>query len=258
MSLIQEALRRQQDEMDDNAGTPSQGAPKTPPPSPQEAPKIARKVSIGSAPADLDTSAPPPVQQPPEVEDDELPPPPPDEAMEDTGGAAAAPPSADSKAGMKVAMLIVGALVCLGLGVWAVTFAIKSFKKPAVTETAGPADPQPIAATPPENPTVPVAEPVQPPDPPVADPVPADPVVVTAPPDPEPVVVEKEPVIWPALMVSGLVGKGKQGSVMFDAGIIHVGETIEGIRVLGISHSGAELEYMGEKKTVKVGSSTDR
>jgi hypothetical protein len=173
-------------------------------------------------------------------EDDDVPPPPP-------------PSGKDSKAGLKVGLLIMGAVLCLGLGIWAVTFAIQKLRKPPVAVDPGqetPSNPTPAAPDPADE-TPPEPEPVEP-----VEPVEVTPEPVEVAPEPEPVVV-KEPVIWPVLMVSGLVGKGAQGAVMFETEIVSVGESIEGVRVVSISKKGAELEYMGEKKVVSVGSTTE-
>ena len=129
MSLIQEALRRQQEDMDDHSGaTPPPAEPIVPAPSPQEAPTIAKKAPINSVPPDLDTSAPPPVQEPPSTGSEEEPPPPPPEATDDAEPADA---PAKEKPGMKVAFLAIGAVACLGLSVWAVTFAVRALMTPS-------------------------------------------------------------------------------------------------------------------------------
>ena len=256
MSLIQEALRRQQEDMDDNSGaTPPPATPAVPEPSPQEAPTIARKTPVNAAPPDLDTSTPPPVQDPPTVETEEPPPPPPED-MEDADDAVAAP--AKDKPGMKVAMLIGGVVICLALGVWAITFAVKTWMTPSTVVADGPADP---SVAPPAEPTNVVDVPVVAADdpapvvdvPPTADT--PDPVVAQVP--EIPAVIEKEPVIWPLLILNGLVGKGAQGAIMVNNEIIGVDESIEDVRVVSISKQGATLEFQGETKFVKVGGSTD-
>jgi len=253
MSLIQEALRRQQEEMDDNSGAPS-SQPAAPAPTPRSGPTISRKIPLSSAPApETDSSAPPPVQQPPQLDDDDVPPPPPPEAMEEgenSGEAMPAIPAKDGKAGLKVALLVTAAVLCLGLGVWAVTFAIQKLRTPpAPQEPTSSGQPQSVEPVP-ADPTLPEPTPVTP----TTQPVAVKPPVVEAPPEPEVIV---EPIIWPILSISGLVGKGEQGSVMFGAEIVGVGESIEGVKVLSISKQGAQLEYRGEKKFVKVGGTTE-
>jgi hypothetical protein len=252
MSLIQEALRRQQEDMDDHSGaTPPPAEPLVPAPSPQEAPTIAKKTPIHAVPPDLDTSAPPPVQEPPAMGSEEEPPPPPPEAMDDAESdaePAAAP--AKEKPGMKVALLAIGAVACLGLSVWAVTFAVKLLMTPSSVveeQVETPAEPD---AEPTDVAEVPV---VVGDEPETATPVTPEPVVVEAPPP----IMEKEPVIWPILVLNGLVGKGAQGAIMVNNQIIGVGEAIEDVRVVSISKQGAMLEHQGEKKFVKVGGSTE-
>ena len=181
---------------------------------------------------------------------EEEPPPPPPEATDDAEPADA---PAKEKPGMKVAFLAIGAVACLGLSVWAVTFAVKALMTPSpvVEDPASPApeptelvqgpvvvpeDPDP-AETPPETPVTPETAVVVEPEPPPA--------------------IDEEPVIWPILILNGLVGKGAQGAIMVNNEIIGVDETIEDVRVVSISRQGAMLEYQGEKKFVKVGGSTD-
>ena len=258
MSLIQEALRRQQEDMDDNSGaTPPPAEPLVPAPSPQEAPTIAKKAPIDIAPPDLDTSAPPPVQEPPAIEAEEPPPPPP-EAMEDAASDNTTPAvPAKDKPGMKVALLVGGVIICLALGIWAITFAVKTWMAPSpvvAEEPADPVQPEPAPTDVVEVPAVVAGDPAPVVEVPTIPDTP-DPVVVEVP-EP-PTVIEKEPIIWPLLILNGLVGKGAQGAIMVNNEIIGVDETIEEVRVVSISKQGATLEYQGEKKFVKVGGSTD-
>ena len=259
MSLIQEALRRQQEEMDENSGasSPQPAAPAAPAgPARRSGLSIGKKATETVAPPpEPDLSAPPPVQQPPQIEEEDVPPPPPPEAAEEGASspeAVGAPsaPAKDSKAGLKVALLVTGAVLCLGLGVWAVTFAIQKLRTPSQHPTSPVEQPQPVQPPPGSTePAVPEPIPVVPDQPAAGTPSVPEPV-------PVPAVVE-EPVIWPILGVSGLVGKGEQGSVMFGAEIIGVGESIEGVKVISISKQGAELEYRGQRKFVKVGGTTE-
>ena len=177
--------------------------------------------------------------------EEETPPPPP-EATDDAEPAVA---PAKEKPGMKVALLAIGAVAFLGLSVWAVTFAVKLLMTPS-----------PVVEEQAETPAEPNAEPTDVAEVPVVvgdEPEPATPVT------PEPVVVappptmENEPVIWPVLVLNGLVGEGAQGSILVNNQIIDVGDTIEDVRVVSISKHGAMLEYEGEKKFVKVNGSTE-
>lgn len=262
MSLIQEALRRQQEDMDENAGVPAApGTPAVPAPDPKSAPKIARKAPVEIAPPDMDTSAPPPVQEPPKLEEEA---PPPEDAVADSAesGDGAPPPvpnaaAKEGKPGMKLALIALGAILCLAVGVWVVTFAIQKFMTPTTTET--PADPAPAGGSNTTAPTAPIAIPD---DPTPAEPTPTEPEPVVATPPPvatpaEPTPALKEPTIWPILVINGLVGKGAQGAVMINSQIIGVDETIEGVRVVSIDKQGCKLEYEGETKSIKVGGSTE-
>lgn len=93
-------------------------------------------------------------------------------------------------------------------------------------------------------------------------PVPATPVVtepklVTHPSTSEPEPAKEKPsVAWPSVSLSGLVGKGSNGSAILNNRIIGVGETIEGVKVVSIGRQGVILEYEGETQFLKVGNST--
>jgi len=70
--------------------------------------------------------------------------------------------------------------------------------------------------------------------------------------------VEDEDFIqWPYLIVTGIVGQGKKGSVVINNKVIGVGDTVDGARIVSIGNKGVNLEYRGEKRFVKVGESTD-
>lgn len=66
----------------------------------------------------------------------------------------------------------------------------------------------------------------------------------------------RPPVRWPSLILSGVVGRGSNGSAILNSEIIAVGETIEGVKVVSIGRQGVELEYKGETQFLKVGDST--
>lgn len=60
-------------------------------------------------------------------------------------------------------------------------------------------------------------------------------------------------VLWPPLTLRGIVGRGLNGAAIINNQVVGVNEVIEGVRVVSIEAQGVELEYQGEKKTLKVG-----
>ncbi len=66
------------------------------------------------------------------------------------------------------------------------------------------------------------------------------------------------PVMWPAITISGVVGKAQKGAVFVNGKVVGVNETIEGVRVLAIKPQGALLEYQGETRLAKVGQPVNR
>lgn len=277
MSLIQEALRRQQEEQQGHQ-EPAAPPPVQQPSTVKTQPKVIRKLSPDQAqempPAGAGPSAmPPPIPQAPapEAVSEDMPPPLPYEAAPGIGA-----PEAGTKGGSRKLIMFAGigiaAVVVLGLGAWGVMFGLQKFTttpqtpaattedssaRPATTPTTGTkgSDTQPATTvqTPSSTsstdgtktvssitaPTIP--QPVEPPKP-----------VVVAPPPPPP----KEPVIWPVLVVNGVVGRGKQGSVKINNEILGVGDTLGDVRILSIENQGVVLEYKGETKVVRAGGST--
>jgi len=98
--------------------------------------------------------------------------------------------------------------------------------------------------------TVKVEAPVIKPPEPVNPATPPAPVV--APPTIEP------PVVWPNLVVSGIFeGKGSiRSSAIINKQMVSVGETIEGVKLIAVRDMGVELEYKGKRQYVKNRSST--
>lgn len=273
MSLIQEALKRQQE--DGGEGQPEA------PPAPVEQPSASPE-----PPAPPAGPPPPPTTEkaPPKGEE----PAPPD---------AEAPPPAES--GSRVWVTLVAVLVVMvlliGGGIWGMMFAFRRLKsaskpseQPTETVTVIP-EPEP-AVSPEQEPeteellkTQPVPEPAEPvvesadlpegeslgeggadvvpgTEGPEMESEPAAPEVT----EPEPEVEQVEPatetrepqVEWPSLTLSGAVGIGSNGSAIFDSEIVSVGETIEGVKVISIGKQGVKLEYEGETQLLKVGNST--
>lgn len=69
-------------------------------------------------------------------------------------------------------------------------------------------------------------------------------------------VVPKKVVPWPVLKLSGVVGRDTQGSAIINGNIIPIGQTIEGVKVVKIIGGGVEVEYQGETKILRVGDSS--
>jgi cytoskeletal protein RodZ len=103
---------------------------------------------------------------------------------------------------------------------------------------------------------------VPPPAEAVAPAVESAPAVIAPPPDPVATVPQPadakpgEP--WPLLKVSGVVGRGRYGSAVINGKVVAVGELIEGVKVLSVDSRGAQLMHEGISRHVRVGSSTDR
>jgi len=66
------------------------------------------------------------------------------------------------------------------------------------------------------------------------------------------------PVAWPSFQVKGVVlGRAGSGSVILDRGIVEVGQTtLEGVRVVRIEGEVAVMEFRGEERRFRVGSSS--
>lgn len=73
----------------------------------------------------------------------------------------------------------------------------------------------------------------------------------------EPPVVH-EPVIWPDLTVTGVVGKELKGAAFINGKVVGVNEVIQEVRVIAIKQQGALLEYKGETLLAKVGQPINR
>lgn len=69
-------------------------------------------------------------------------------------------------------------------------------------------------------------------------------------------VITKKMVPWPVLKLSGVVGKGTRGSAIINGNIVLIGQTIDGVKVVKIIEGGVEVEYQGETKFLRVGGSS--
>jgi hypothetical protein len=68
--------------------------------------------------------------------------------------------------------------------------------------------------------------------------------------------IQKPFVEWPVLSLSAVMGRGTTGSAMINGNLIDVGEDVDGVKFISIGNQGINLEYQGEKQFLKVGNST--
>ena len=67
------------------------------------------------------------------------------------------------------------------------------------------------------------------------------------------------PVIWPKLVVSGIIGSSKNGrsAAIMNGQMLSPGETIEGVTIESIDKQKVKLRFSGEVKLLSVGASTE-
>lgn len=67
------------------------------------------------------------------------------------------------------------------------------------------------------------------------------------------------PVVWPKLIVSGVIGSVKSGrsAAILNGQMLSLGDTIEGVTIDAIDKQKVKLRYRGEVKTLTVGTSTE-
>jgi len=133
--------------------------------------------------------------------------------------------------------------------------------EPATTEGVEPAE-QPVPVTerepaseepPTEVASAPAPTEIAPPRPTPPQPVPA-PEVAGAEPEAEMPASESQ---WPILNLKGIVGKGQRGAAVINGKVVAVGELIEGVKVVSVNSRGAQLEYEGNSRHLRVGSTTE-
>jgi hypothetical protein len=255
MSLIQEALKRQQMDQEKAAGA----APPIPPPTVPET----RIQSALAQPQPLGTS-----KQAPESDGE---------------------PAGDKKTS-KVVLAVLLVLLIIGIAGWLISCGIYTVGKlsrkatnpppppvQVVAPTAAPPAvvtnvivPPPVPVTPPAPPpeattdtstaTATVAVTVQPPPPvPPPTPPPVPPQVSTT---TQANATAPKAVLWPVVGLRGIVGRGRNGSANLTtstgkAATISVGETIEGIKLADIDRTWIVLQYEGERRTLRVGEKTE-
>lgn len=127
------------------------------------------------------------------------------------------------------------------------------------TNVAPPATP-PAAPAPAPAPAVRAAEPAAPPkpvEPPAPEAVKPAPVVAQAPTGtPAKVAL---PVIWPKLVVTGLIGSSKTGhsAAIVNGQMLSPGDSIEGVKIESVEKQRVKLAFQGETKLLSVGGSTE-
>jgi hypothetical protein len=72
---------------------------------------------------------------------------------------------------------------------------------------------------------------------------------------PSPKIILKEPVVWPALTLTGIMNAGgsHKSLAQINNQLIAEGETIEGVKVLAIARDGVKVSYEGEQRTLRIG-----
>jgi hypothetical protein len=202
---------------------------------------------------------------------------------------AAAPPPAGQTGRRTLWALMVAAAIMLVIAgvIFVIPYAKRSvlrLRNAAVT--APPVGPTDAASTviPPVTSVVPAAVAVSatstsvPPHVPPLPPTPALPVSVTStaaapttvttaaaphavalPAQPAPEPAQKEPLVWPHIAVSGLMGgaRGNNGTAIINGQILSTGESIEGVKIVAVTKAGVTLLYAGETRVLKIGETTD-
>ena len=285
MSLIQEALRRQQEEM--KADKESQQSSANPETSTKEASAKASENAKAAEPGIPPPPKMPSAPLPSDVPVPEAPEPPPPPVRRTSNE------REHRVLGPLLGMLLVLVLLAGGLG-WAVIWGYRLFtaaeEEPqrelteTVTEDPAPTTPDepPVIEDEPEPPIVEAEVEERVPEPAdteeevivdvdVIDPAteeipdtPPSPVVEdiaeTPPPTEEPVadppVEAPPPVIWPDLHISGVMGAGDSGSAIINGKVVGADETIGEVIVREFGRGYVVLEYQGETRRFSVGRST--
>jgi len=159
-------------------------------------------------------------------------------------------------------------LLLVGGAVWMVMFALDQWQHSKSRE----ADDAPLAGAPALDPAAAAQSPdaeraivATASDPmiakPVMDPTAARAAMQATPPAPPPAVAATQPksvmpVEWPDLTLQGVIGRGANGSAILNNSVLAVNELIKGVRVAAVRQQGVELEFGGERRFIKVGTST--
>ena len=67
------------------------------------------------------------------------------------------------------------------------------------------------------------------------------------------------PAIWPRLLISGVIGGGKTGhsAVIINGRLLSLGESIDSVKVMAIDKQRVKLVYEGEERVLSAGSTTE-
>lgn len=265
MSLIQEALKRQQEEKsgkkDNNLEPVIQPADSTPPqpevreilPGISAIPPVAsatpKKTSIPrkSEASPTPSNVPPPPPPPPASEQHEKAP------LKSTE---APPPSqipilkdvVRPQNSAKLKILAGGLVLIVGL----VFVFTRSSKTPEIVETTTPepiienTQPEPVLA---ETKTETVTTTVAPEETAITAKQPPQVIAPTTKPAPE-------QIIWPSLTLTSVMGKGTKGSALINGQLIGVGDSIEGVKFKSVGQNGVYLEFKGKTRFLKRGQTT--
>lgn len=259
MSLIQEALKRQQMEQQGNSPaeeTPaSPAAPPPPPPppaSPPSQPTPSRAKSNDNASLKFKSRSNPEEEKPAE-----------DTPHDETPSDKKDKPS--QKTWTTLLGASIGVVLLLACGIWLISLAVKQMN----AKKQQPAS-QPVETT--EN-TIITTESESGPQPDIQEttqieqPEPqttSSDLETNLPPESQMESEEKgkqpqiapETVRWPPLELSGIVGKGANGSAIINGMVLSVNESIENVTIVAIENQGVRLEYKGHTQYLRVGQST--
>jgi hypothetical protein len=247
MSLIQEALKRQKEEQSGLTPRADDAIPTS----------SAESASPGLKPRASSSPPPPPaagVAEPVPALDVAGP-------LPDLTGA---PPERSRRTWGMLAVVLVAVVLLGGGAVWMIAHVVRTLGGAPAEPAAEPAEErvEPAALPPsaPETPTQPEAAVGTPPEatPPAVLPGAPTPPIAQAPAHtPQAAAVPaavKPAVVWPALNLTGVIGRGQAGSAVINGEVLGIGDTVDGVKVIAIRPQGVDLEYQAERQFLKVGS----
>ncbi len=254
VSLIEEALRKQREETErahPHARLAHAPASDTPPPLPSNPPPNA-------------PPGPPPESQ-------TQPPPGPD-----------VPPEKSRRTWRLLVGMAVILLIAVAVLIWMMVFGFTLFRKtppnapaPTALQPPSPTATQTVAVIPPEgtagtSTATLVTDSIPAVDPAAAtttvsavvEPLPATPADATTPTGTHAATPPEKPqplLVWPRIMVSGIMGGGRAGrsTALVNGQMVSVGESVESAKVVAIDKHGVTFNFAGETRTLSVGASTE-